>query len=252
MKRVLVSGSEGQLGKCLQKIFGNFESLDIKFMDARSLDITNTKNINSVFQSENYDYCINCAAYTNVEQAEKIPERAFALNADGVKNIATACKNSNVVLIHISTDYVFDGESEEGYLTTDLPNPINQYGMSKLAGENYIKEILEKYFIIRTSWLYSEFGHNFYKTILKKAQTERVLYITDEQTGCPTDANNLGRYILNLISMKSEDYGIHHFTDGTPMTWYDFAKQIIKDHQLESKCKIEKAENYRTFAKRPK
>jgi len=251
MTRVLVTGSEGQLGKCLQKIAGNYDSLEFKFIDSKGLDITNQKSINSVFESEHYDYCINCAAYTNVEQAEKTPERAFAVNADGVNNIATACKNNNVVLIHISTDYVFDGKKEEGYLTTDLPNPINQYGMSKLAGENYIKEVLEKHFIIRTSWLYSEYGHNFYKTILKKAQTERVLYITDEQTGSPTNANNLAKYIFNLIVSKNTDYGFYHYTDGKAMTWYDFTKKILKENNLDEKVRVEKAKNYRTFAKRP-
>ena len=251
MTRVLVTGSEGQLGKCLQKIAGNYDSLEFKFIDSKGLDITNQKSINSVFESEHYDYCINCAAYTNVEQAEKTPERAFAVNADGVNNIATACKNNNVVLIHISTDYVFDGKKEEGYLTTDLPNPINQYGMSKLAGENYIKEVLEKHFIIRTSWLYSEYGHNFYKTILKKAQTERVLYITDEQTGSPTNANNLAKYIFNLIVSKNTDYGFYHYTDGKAMTWYDFTKKILKENNLDEKVRVEKAKNYRTFAQRP-
>ena len=252
MKRVLVTGSKGQLGKCLQKISDNFKSMSFEFMDAQSLDITNIKNINSVFQSGNYDYCINCAAYTNVEQAEKTPERAFAVNADGVNHIATVCKNNNVVLIHISTDYVFDGKKEEGYLTTDSPNPINQYGMSKLAGENYIKEVLEKYFIIRTSWLYSEFGKNFYKTILSKAKAGDDLKIIDNETGCPTDANNLSNYILGLIKSESTSYGVHHFTDGEAMTWYGFAKIILKENNLEGKVKLDKAKNYRTFAKRPK
>jgi len=252
MKRILVTGSEGQLGKCLQKISGNFESMSFKFLDAQSLDITNTKNINSVFQSKDYEYCINCAAYTNVEQAERTPEKAFAVNAYGVNNIAIACKNNNVVLIHISTDYVFDGKKEEGYLTTDLPNPINQYGMSKLAGENYIMKVLEKYFIIRTSWLYSEFGKNFYKTILSKAKAGDDLIIPDDQTGCPTDANNLSFYILGLIKNESRSYGIHHFTDGKALTWYGFAKRILKENNLEGKVKLDKAKNYRTFAARPR
>ena len=252
MISVLVTGSEGQLGKCVQKIANNYDSLDFKFMDSKGLDITNQKSINSVFESEDYDYCINCAAYTNVEQAEKTPEIAFLVNAEGVKNLAIICKEKQVKLIHISTDYVFDGEKEEGYLTTDLPNPINQYGMSKLAGENYIHEGLEKYFIIRTSWLYSEFGKNFYKSILSKAKTGDDLKIIDNETGYPTDANNLANYILGLIKSESTSYGVHHFTDGEAMTWYDFAKKILKENNLHEKVRVEKAKNYRTFAKRPK
>ena len=124
MKRVLVTGSEGQLGKCLQKIVTTSNLLKFKFMDAKSLDITNVQNINSVLESGAYDYCINCAAYTNVEQAEKNPDAAFAINANGVKLLSQCCQKYNVILIHISTDYVFDGEKKEGYLTTDIPNPM--------------------------------------------------------------------------------------------------------------------------------
>jgi len=226
--------------------------LHFDFMDSEALDITNTSSINLAFQFGHFDYCINCAAYTNVEQAEKKPEKAFAVNADGVKNIAVACKKYNVVLVHISTDYVFDGEKEEGYLTTDLPNPINQYGKSKLAGEIFIREIMDKYFVIRTSWLYSEYGNNFYNTIVNKAKTESVLYITDEQTGCPTNATNLAKYILNLIASQNSEYGIYHFTDGKAMTWYDFTKKILKENNLDDKVRVEKAKNYRTFTRRPR
>ena len=169
-----------------------------------------------------------------------------------LNNLQLQCNKHNVILIHISTDYVFDGKKEGGYLTTDLPNPINQYGMSKLAGENFIQEILDKYYIIRTSWLYSEYGNNFYNTIVNKAKTESVLYITDEQTGCPTNANNLAKYILNLIVSQNSEYGIYHFTDGKAMTWYDFAKEILRETNLDEKVRVEKAKNYRTFAKRPK
>ncbi|UCD62100.1 MAG: dTDP-4-dehydrorhamnose reductase [Flavobacteriaceae bacterium] len=249
---ILVTGANGQLGKCLRKIAGNYDALHFKFMDSKALDITNTRSINEAFEFEQFDYCINCAAYTNVEQAEKTPEIAFAVNADGVKNIAVACKKNNVALVHISTDYVFDGEKEGGYLTTDLPKPINQYGKSKLTGENSIREILDKYYIIRTSWLYSEYGNNFYKTILNKAKTESVLYITDEQIGCPTNANNLAKYILNLIASSCTEYGIYHFTDGKAMTWYDFAKGILRETNLDKKVRVEKAKNYRTFAARPR
>ena len=131
-----------------------------------------------------------------LKEQKKTPDIAYAVNADGVKNVALACYEKDVILIHISTDYVFDGEKESPYTITDLPNPINQYGKSKLQGEFHIRKVLKKYFIIRTSWLYSEFGNNFYKTILKKAKSEKVLYITDEQIGCPTNGKSPSKIYL--------------------------------------------------------
>src|SRR5690606_10682047 len=162
------------------------------------------KAVERVFEQIKPDYCINCAAYTNVEQAEQEPERAFLVNATAVEFLALACKAQSCILIHISTDYVFDGQKTTPYTIYDTPNPINVYGASKLEGELNIKKSLEGYFIIRTSWLYSkEFGKNFYRTILQKAQTEKELHIIDNQVGCPTDAENLMGYILNLISSNN-------------------------------------------------
>ncbi len=160
MNQVLVTGAGGQLGKCIQKIIELYPTLEFNFMYSKELDITIIENVNQVFNTGNFDYCINCAAYTNVDQAEQTPEKAFKINAEGAKNLALACKWHNVVLIHISTDYVFDGEKSTPYTVEDEPNPINQYGNSKLKGEKYVQEILKNYFIIRTSWLYSEFGKN--------------------------------------------------------------------------------------------
>ena len=252
MKRVLVTGADGQLGKCIQKISDSYSDFDFIFHNSNTLDITNLKNVSTVFTAEEFQYCINCAAYTNVEQAEKTPEPAYGVNAFGVENLAQICAEQNVVMIHISTDYVFDGSKETPYLPNDTTNPINEYGRSKLQGEKYIKELLKQYFIVRTSWLYSEFGKNFYTTILNKAQNGDDLKITDEQTGCPTNANNLAAFILNLISTNNTNYGIKHFTDAEAMTWYDFAQRILKENDLEGKVKLERAKNYRTFAKRPK
>jgi len=252
MISILVTGSNGQLGRSIQKIEADYPELQLVFKDARGLDITDNDKIDSVFSKHQFDYCINCAAYTDVEQAEKNPEKAFLINADSVRALALACRDYNVVLIHISTDYVFDGEKKTPYKTTDLTNPINVYGASKLKGEEYVREVSEKHFIVRTSWLYSEFGKNFYTTIHKKAKSEKVLQVTDEQTGCPTYARNLAKYLLDLIESDSEQYGIHHFTDGEAMTWNGFAKKILIENGLEDSVIIEKAKNYRTFAKRPK
>ena len=252
MKRILVTGGSGQLGLSIQNIHKKYTDLDFVFMNSKELDITNLKMTQEIFGSNHFDFCINCAAYTNVEQAEKQPEKAFALNGEGVKNIAIACKANNVVLIHISTDYVFDGDKGTPYTTQDKPNPINEYGKSKLLGEQYIQQILKKHYIVRTSWLYSEFGKNFYKTILKKANTEPVLYITDEQTGCPTNACNLARFILEELILNVAVYGLYHFTDGVAMTWYSFAKKILADNKMNKSIKLEKAMDFSTLAKRPK
>ena len=253
MQKILVTGANGQLGKTIQKLHSNYPELEFIFTSTSELNITDPQNIESVFKTHKPDYCINCAAYTNVEQAEKVPEKAFAVNAEGVKNIALACKSYGTTLIHISTDYVFDGEKREPYTVDDVPNPINEYGKSKLVGENYIKEILEKYFIVRTSWLYSkEFGKNFYRTILEKTKTEKEIFVTDQQTGCPTNAESLTKYLIEIIINNNKKYGIHHFSDGKVMTWYDFALSIIKENNLTNTVKVVKAENYRTFARRPK
>lgn len=252
MKRVLVTGANGQLGQCLQKIVASYPDLEFSFKDAEQLDITDPNNVHAVFDSTPFDYCINCAAYTDVEQAERSPEIAYRVNAEGVKNLALACKKHQAVLIHISTDYVFDGKKKEGYLPSDTPNPINTYGKSKLKGEYYIQEILNAYTIIRTSWLYSEFGTNFYKTVLKKAKAGEKLQITDAQIGCPTHANNLAVYILEVINQDDAHKGIYHFTDGKAMTWYGFAEWILSQHNLLNSVKLVKDKNYRTFAERPK
>ncbi|MBT8182158.1 MAG: NAD(P)-dependent oxidoreductase, partial [Eudoraea sp.] len=187
-----------------------------------------------------------------VEQAEKTPEKAFAVNAEGVKNIAIACKEKDVALIHISTDYVFDGEKPAPYTIDDKPNPINEYGKSKLLGEQYIHEILQEYMLIRTSWLYSDFGHNFFKTILKKAKRGETICVTDSQIGCPTNANNVALHIMNLISNHEFKSGIQHVTDGEVMSWYGFAKKILHENGLADRVQLKKAKKYSTFAKRPK
>lgn len=253
-KKVLVTGANGQLGKTIKDLYEkNDVELKLVFVSKEDLDISRKENINSFFNNNNFDYCINCAAYTNVEQAEKTPEIAYAVNAEGVKNLAEECLKNDIVLIHISTDYVFDGEKGKPYKTTDETNPINEYGRSKLQGEKYIQNILTKYFIVRTSWLYSKkYGDNFYKTILKKVKVEKQLSITTDQKGCPTDAENLSKFIIKLICKNRPIYGVFHFCDEQIMTWYDFAEQILIENNLTHNINLVKVNNYRTFARRPK
>jgi len=252
MIKVLVTGAEGQLGKCIQELASSYSQLMIHFVDKRELDIVVREDVDSFFSRNPYDYCINCAAYTNVDKAEKTPQLAYAVNATGVENLALACLENGVKLIHISTDYVFDGQKPQGYLPLDKPNPINEYGRSKWEGEKYIQKILKDYLIIRTSWLYSEHGHNFYKSILEKATKGDTLYVTDSQVGCPTNANHLASYVLDCILREPWISGIEHFTDKKPMTWFDFAVSILKKHDLDQDVRIVRDKNYRSFAKRPK
>lgn len=252
MKQVLITGSNGQLGRCIQELSIKFTAFNFIFTTAKDLDIRDAQRVAKFFRSNDFDICINCAAYTNVEQAEKFPEEAFEINAEGAKNLSVCCLEHNVILIHISTDYVFDGTKNSPYTVDDKPNPINEYGKSKFLGEQYIQKLLKNYIIIRTSWLYSEYGHNFYRTIIEKSKTEKKLFVTDAQIGCPTNAMNLALFILDLLSKPIYFHGIQHFTDGEVMTWYDFANKIIKDERLEEKVKLVRDRNYRTFAKRPK
>jgi dTDP-4-dehydrorhamnose reductase len=252
--KVLVTGADGQLGKTIQDLYNDNDlGLEFNFVAKHNLDITNKNQIHFFFKEHRVDYCINCAAYTNVEQAEKTPEMAYKVNAEGVKNLAEACNKTNTVLIHISTDYVFDGEKGAPYLPNDLTNPINEYGKSKLLGEQYIQEIMSKFFIIRTSWLYSKnYGKNFYRTILDLAKTKEELTITTDQTGCPTNTESLSKFIIDLLVNKSTDYRLKHFSDNQVMTWYDFAKEILLENNLKRNTSLVKGNNCITFAKRPK
>lgn len=251
MKKGLVTGANGQLGCCIKEASKTYPDVDLTFVDRRTLDITNSHSVNMFFEENNFDFCINAAAYTNVEKAESDKEQAFLVNAEGVKNLSIACKTHNVTLLHMSTDYVFDGNKQTPYLETDRVNPINVYGASKLKGEEYIKEICDKYFIIRTSWLYSHFGHNFLNSILRFSKEKDTITITTEQTGSPTNANDLAVVLLQIIDTDLKEYGIYHFSNDGEATWFDFAKAIIELSRLSNKVIVVKTDYYPTFAKRP-
>jgi len=250
--RILVTGANGQLGRCIKDASRDFPEFIFLFASREELDLENSDYLAEVFAKNDFDYCINTAAYTNVEKAESEPEKAFSINAEAVRNLAILCKENNVTLLQISTDYVFDGKKTTPYTEEDKTNPINVYGASKLKGEKYIQEICKKFFILRTSWLYSQYGHNFYNSILKFAKEGRDLKITTEQTGTPTNANDLAEIILQIIKKKSNKYGIYHVSNTGEATWYDFAKEIlVQTNQLNS-IKLAKTDHYSTFAARPK
>ncbi len=246
----MVFGSNGQLGKTIQD-FINKDDFDFRFFSRSEVDITDKNSLKSAFNELGFDYCVNCAAYTNVEEAEKNIEEAFLINAEGVKNIAEVCSDRQVKLIHVSTDYVFDGEKRKPYSTFDSTNPINQYGKSKLKGELYIQELLKNYYIIRTSWLYSLYGKNFLKTIISKIENDITLNVTTQEEGTPTSCADLAMFILHIITVDDLPYGIYNFSANGSTTWFGFAQEIVRNHDTKKLDKILPTKSFKTFAKRP-
>ena len=250
--KVLVTGSNGQLGKTIKERYASSKDLEFIFSTKSVLDITNKNEVDIYFKENDFDYCINCAAYTNVEKAEDEPKQAFLVNSEAAKNIALACEKYDTILIHISTDYVFNGESSKPYKETDALDPINIYGASKLAGEQHIKDQIERHFIIRTSWLYSKFENNFLNTIVKKVKNDEDLKIISSQKGAPTCCDDLAEFLIFLISEKRSRYGIYHFTGLGEASWYDFGRQIASNFKWYNLEKIQAVNVYKTKAKRPK
>lgn len=224
---VLVTGSNGQLGLTIRELYGiNDDGINFIFTTKEELDITDSENLRTFFTKTKFDYCINCAAYTNVDQAEIDFENAFKVNAEGAKNLAFICKSFNTILIHISTDYVFDGEKQKPYSERDQTNPLNQYGKSKLLGEQHIQSIFYNYFILRTSWLYSPYGKNFLKTIVAKIRNNAELQIVNTQIGVPTSTYLISRFVYHLIIKAIKGFGICHVVPNGKSTWFEFAKEI--------------------------
>ena len=252
MRNVLVTGSNGQLASCIKDLAKQYEDLDFIYTDYKELDICDLNQVNTFFKSnKKIDYCINCAAYTAVDKAESDVEKAFEINANGAKNLAIACSEFDAILIQISTDFVFDGEKNEPYTETDVAKPISVYGASKLQGEIEIKQTLETYFILRTSWLYSEHGVNFMKTMLRLAETRDEISVVSDQIGTPTYAGDLADVILKIISSKNTNFGLYHYSNEGVASWYDFAKTIFEASNLKIKLNAIKTEAYPTPAKRP-
>ena len=250
--KILVTGANGQLARCIKDLEPNFLNFKISFKNSSELDIASSNQVNDVFKNNRFDWCINCAAYTNVEKAETETEKAFNINQLGIKNIALACRDYNVKLIHFSTDFVFDGKASKAYTEKDKPNPINVYGLSKLKGEKEIQNILNEHFIIRTSWLYSEYESNFLKTMLKLSGTKSEINVVSDQKGAPTYARDLANIALNIIKLDTKKYGIYNYSNQGETSWYDFASEIFRINKLNIRVKPILSSNYPTRAKRPK
>ena len=252
MKKILVTGANGQLGQCLQKISSQFEEFEFIFTDSETLDITNKEEVNDFFWQNAPDFCINAAAYTAVDLAETDIEKAFLVNADGTENLAEACAENNAQFIHVSTDYVFDGENNLPYTEEDFTNPLGVYGASKLAGDELALEVNPCSVILRTSWVYSEFGKNFVKTMLNLFATKEELSIVADQFGQPTNANDLAEAIMKIIKSEKITPGIFNFSNLGRISWFDFAEKIAELSDAKIKLNAIETSQYPTPAKRPK
>jgi dTDP-4-dehydrorhamnose reductase len=263
--RILVTGKDGQLGRSIYKVINsntnikigsNQKSNEFIFVGREELDLSKEKSVASYFDKQyKFNIIINCAAYTAVDKAEEESELANQINHLAVKQLAEIANKQKIKLIHISTDYVFDGESNKPYTEMDNTNPINVYGKTKLSGEKALqKEMPTNAIIIRTSWLYSEFGNNFVKTMLRLGKEKDVLNVVSDQMGSPTYATDLAESILNIIDNKDKDQPteIYHYSNEGGTSWYDFAKKIIKVAKIDCKVNPIVTEQYPTPTKRPK
>ncbi len=252
-KKILLIGGNGQLGNCFRKIAPNFElDFEFNFTDSTILNITDEDAVQDFISEYKPDFCINASAYTAVDLAESEPEKAFAVNAEGVANLAEACLSNKTTLIHISTDYVFDGETNISYDEENFTNPMGVYGASKRNGEELALAINPKTIIIRTSWLYSEFNKNFVKTMLNLFSQKDELGIVADQFGQPTNANDLAEAVMKIIKTEPKKYGIYHFSNYPETTWYDFASKIAEFSASKIKLNAITTNQFPTPAKRPK
>jgi len=249
--KILVTGGSGQLGSTLKEMAKEERDLTFVFKSSQELDITDYNAIHEELTASNYAYCINCAAFTNVDRAETETDKARLVNITGARNLALTCKESGTVLIHISTDFVFDGYLNVPYREEDIARPIGFYGDTKYKGERAIINNLEEHFILRTSWLYSEHGHNFMKTMIRLGSERDELSVVYDQVGTPTYAKDLGRAILTIIKAHSIDYGVYHYSNEGVASWYDFAKAIFEGYGIASDLHPILSEEYPTPAERP-
>lgn len=253
---VLVTGASGQVGQALQFIAPNYSGIQFVFCSSKQLDITNINKLKQLFEQFKPDFCINTAAYTAVDKAESEPEKTHLINVEGVKNVAEVCKEFNTVLLHVSTDFVFDGTKTVPYTEEDVTNPSSVYGQTKLDGEKVIQEAWHKYFIIRTSWVYSQFGNNFMKTMLRLASERDKLSVVNDQIGTPTNAVDLAEILVKIILTNNQqpttdNFGIYNFSNEGQCSWYDFAEKIFEYNNINIQLDPIPTTSYPTPAKRP-
>lgn len=253
MSNILVTGANGQLGSEINSLKDNYKEYSFIFTGISDLDITNSSQLENFCLENKISIIINCAAYTAVDKAESDKELCNAVNNIATLNLSKVAKSQNIKYIHISTDYVFNGVNHTAFVETDTPNPINVYGETKHLGEQaMLKENPENSIIIRTSWVYSSFGNNFVKTMLKLAETRDLLTIIGDQIGTPTYAYDLAKTILDILpNVNNKDVEIYHYSNEGVCSWYDFAHEIFA--QTKTNCKVLPiaTKDYPTAAERP-
>ena len=254
MHNILITGGNGQLGRAIMAMPRDAHS-NYHAPSHDTLDVCNRDSVERYIAEHNIDIVINCAAYTDVERAESEPKQAMQINGEAVGILAKACSRHNATLIHISTDYVFGGNTHRNtpYCIDDTTDPINSYGRSKTEGE---REALryDRAIVIRTSWLYAPWGKNFCRTILRVGAEQSTLHVVNDQRGTPTSALSLARFIVHIIEQGDIDTmsGIYHFTDEGECTWYDFAKEIVRLAELQCNVVACSSEERKTQALRPR
>ena len=257
--KILVTGKNGQLGKSIHKIItGNEKNSEFVFVGREALDLSSQDSIINYFNNNSFDIIINCAAYTAVDKAEKEVELANYINHLAISKIAEISNKHKVKLIHISTDFIFDGVSEKAYLESDDPSPLNIYGKSKLAGEVAVCASMQKNaIIIRTSGLYSEYSNNFVETILRKAQKCDELNVVSDQFSSPTNASDLAKVIIQIINHKKfrnhdQLTQIYHYSSYGVCSWFEFAREILELANIDCQVNPIETKDYLTAARRPK
>lgn len=256
MQKILITGGNGQLGREINELIADFPDFEFLFTDVEELNIANANILEQFFDVHKPHYVINCAAYTAVDKAEEETDMAYNVNVTGVENLASVSKNHLSKLIHISTDYVFDGRNCKPYIESDRPNPIGIYGQTKREGEEKCLSANDESVIIRTSWLYSAFGSNFVKTMLRLGKERDSLSVVFDQAGTPTYARDLAKVILQIVDGTEKHYsnwvpGIYHFSDEGVCSWYDFATEIMNISQTKCDIKPVESKDFQVTAKRP-
>lgn len=253
MINILVTGSNGQLGSELQRLADDFPEFRFTFTDIAELDLTNEEKVKAWFDANEPDVCLNCAAYTAVDKAEEERELAMLVNKTAMAILAKQCTRLNTLLVHVSTDYVFDGKNFKPYTEEDQTAPISYYGLTKLQGEIAVKDFATRYLIIRTSWLYSAFGNNFVKTMIRLGKERDSLGVVFDQIGTPTYAGDLAKAMLVATEQLSdkEIKEVFHYSNEGVISWYDFAVAIMEEAHLSCEVRAIESKDFPTKTNRP-